>query len=51
MNNDEEELREEKRGIVRWLLDVAFGRKEDSENEEYQKVRRLGDLNRKLGED
>lgn len=50
-DDNEDELREEKRGLVRWLLDVAFGRKEDTHKEEHQKVHRLGEVNRKLGEE
>jgi hypothetical protein len=51
MGYDREELEDERRGIVQWLLDVAFGRRDDTDNEEGEKVHRVGTINRLLKED
>lgn len=48
MANDREELLEERQGIVGWLLDVAFGRRQDSDDEASEKVHRIGTINRLL---
>lgn len=51
MGYDREELEEERRGIVSWLLDVAFGRREDTDNEDGEKVHRIGTIDRLLKND
>lgn len=42
------ELQEERRGIVRQLLDALFGRSEMSEEEMNEGVHRIGTINRRL---
>jgi hypothetical protein len=51
MDHDREELEGERQGIVRWLLDVAFSRREDRDNEDREKVHRIGTINRLLKDD
>jgi hypothetical protein len=47
-----DDLRDEERGIVRRLLDFAFGRAEPDDNEEdHRLVRRLGTLRRRQQND
>jgi hypothetical protein len=42
---------EEQKGIVKWLLDVGFGRRTASEDEERRAVHRLGTLARRQKDD
>lgn len=51
MASDREDLEEERQGIVSWLLDVAFGRREDTDNEAGKKVHRIGTIARLLKND
>ena len=45
---DRDSAEEERRGIVSWFLDVAFGRRDASEDEKRNAVHRLGTLSRRL---
>ncbi len=51
MADDFDDLRDERRGIVRWILDVAFGRSNDDDNEMGAKIHRIGTINRLLEDD
>ncbi len=51
MSYDSDDLGEERRGILGWLFDVAFGRKDDDDNEAGTKIHRLGTINRLLDDD
>jgi hypothetical protein len=44
MSNDE--LRDEREGILKWLFDVAFGRSDDDDDETGGTIHRLGTLRR-----
>lgn len=48
MSND---LKEERQSLVSWLLDVAFGRREDTADEASEKIHRIGTINRLLEDD
>ena len=41
----DDEIQEERRGIVRFLLDVGFGRRTATEDEVHGAVHRMGTLN------
>ena len=43
-----DELEDERRGIIKWFLDVGFGRRTATEDEERSAVHRLGTLNLRL---
>jgi hypothetical protein len=45
------ELLEERRGIVRRILDAAFGRKELKDDESRRLVHRIGTINRRIKDD
>jgi hypothetical protein len=45
------DLEDERKGILGWLFDVAFGRRVDADNEAGGKIHRLGTINRLLEED
>jgi hypothetical protein len=45
------DLEEERRGILSWLRDVAFGRRDDDDNEAGGKIHRLGTINHLLQRD
>ena len=45
------DLEEERRGILSWLFDVAFGRRDDEDNEAGGKIHRLGTIKRLLEDD
>jgi len=45
------DLEEERRGILGWLRDVAFGRRDDDDKEAGGKIYRLGTINRLLKRD
>jgi hypothetical protein len=49
MSYDPGELKEERRGIVKWLLDVALCRSKDDDDEAGEKIHRIGTINRLLG--
>lgn len=51
MSDDREGLLEERQSIVGWLLDVAFGRRHDRDDEAGEKVHRIGTINRLLRND
>jgi hypothetical protein len=51
MSYDREGLEDERRGILDWLFDVAFGRREDTDNEAGEKIHRFGTINRYLDRD
>jgi hypothetical protein len=51
MSYDSGDLEDERHGILKWLFDVAFGRREDPDDEEGDKIHRLGTLNRLLSDD
>ncbi len=51
MENDREGLVDERQSIVSWLLDVAFRRREDTDDEAGEKVHRIGTINRLLSDD
>jgi len=51
MSYDRDDLEDERRGIVRWLLDVAFGRSGDDDGEAGEKIHRIGTINRRLEDD
>jgi hypothetical protein len=49
--SDKSDLRDEQRGIVRRLLDAAFGRSELESGEDQRLVHRLGTIKRRLEKD
>jgi hypothetical protein len=49
--SDDSDLRKEQRGIVRRLLDAAFGRSELAKDEDRGLIHRLGTIKRRLDDD
>jgi hypothetical protein len=48
MSND---LEEERQGIISWLLDALFGRREASKDDIERSIHRIGTINRRLKSD
>jgi hypothetical protein len=51
MNDDPDDLKDERRGIVRQLLDTLLGRSESNEDETHERIHRIGTINRLLDDD